>query len=78
MKSKVFIVGNGGHQHTLYGKFNEKNSAIICQESCELRHETKNGVKGEHHALILEKGFWQQGEQVEFNPFNGLITRVWD
>lgn len=78
MKSKVFIVGNGGHQHTLYGKFRSQDGTVICEEDCELRHETKNGAKGEHHTLILKKGTWEQGEQVEYNPFSKKVTRVWD
>ena len=75
----TFIVGNGGHQHTLYGNFHITNDEyVVCKQDCLLKHETKSGAKGEHHTLTLEKGVYREGKQVEFNPFSGNITRVWD
>ena len=75
----TFIVGNGGHQHTLYGNFHiTKDEHIVCKQDCLLKHETKSGAKGEHHTLTLEKGVYRAGIQMEFNPFSGKVTRVWD
>jgi hypothetical protein len=75
----TFIVGNGGHQHTLYGNFHITNEGyVVCKQDCLLKHETKSGSSGEHHTLTLEKGVYREGKQVEFNPFSGNITRVWD
>lgn len=75
----TFIVGNGGHQHTLYGNFHITNDEyVVCKQDCLLKHETKSGAKGEHHTLTLEKGVYREGRQMEFNPFSGKVTRVWD
>ena len=76
---KVFIVGNGGHQHTLYGNFHEtEDGYVVCKQNCLLKHETKSGSKGEHHTLQLEKGVYRVGTQMEYNPFDGKVSRVWD
>lgn len=75
----TFIVGNGGHQHTLYGNFHISDRGyVVCKQDCLLKHETKSGAKGEHHTLTLQKGVYHEGKQVEFNPFSGKVTRVWD
>lgn len=44
----------------------------------ELKHQTANGKFGEHNTLKLDKGLWVTGKQVELNPFDGKVTRVWD
>jgi hypothetical protein len=47
-------------------------------EDTLLKHQTKEGKFGEHNTLELEKGLWVSGKQVEFNPFDGKVSRVWD
>ena len=44
-----------------------------------LKHEQPSGeFSNEHQTLKIEKGNWVMGKQVEFNPFNREISRVWD
>lgn len=83
-KKHTLLVGNGKHQHTLYGKFRidedaaEYPSVEIIEESI-LKHENPNGsFSNEHHGLQIEAGNWSVGTQVEFNPFDKEITRIWD
>ena len=85
MKSKkkhTLLKGEGVHQHTLYGDFKigDENDFVkleVVKESL-LKHEQPNGSFGEHQTLKIEKGDWSMGKQVEYNPFNQKITRVWD
>ena len=85
MKKKTkhtLLKGEGIHQHTLYGNFKVGNepefTSVDILEETELKHEKPNGTFGEHNTLIIEKGDWVQGKQVEYNPFNRQISRVWD
>lgn len=83
-KSKQTILkGEGANQHTLYGKFKMEDnhsdfSDIAVLEDSELRHEQPDGSFGEHNTLKVEKGNYVMGKQVEYNPFKGSISQVWD
>lgn len=82
-KSKhTLLLGEGVHQHTLYGKFaiGEETDFMEVQVSEEslLKHEHPNGNFGEHQTLQVEEGSWVMGKQVEYNPFDQKITRIWD
>jgi hypothetical protein len=85
MKKKqkhTLLVGEGVHQHTLYGDFKigeqtEYLELEVIDESL-LRHEHPNGGFGEHQTLAIEVGEWTMGIQVEYNPFDKKVTRVWD
>jgi hypothetical protein len=85
MKKKTkhtLLVGEGVHQHTLYGNFliddKEDFTNVSVQEDSLLKHEQPNGSKGEHETLKIEKGDYVMGRQVEYNPFEGRVTRIWD
>jgi len=44
-----------------------------------LKHEKPNGAwSNEHKTLKVDRGDWVMGKQVEFNPFNQQVTRIWD
>jgi len=43
-----------------------------------LKHEQPNGSFAEHQSLQVTKGNWVMGRQVEYNPFNQSVSRVWD
>lgn len=85
MKKKTkhtLLLGEGIHQHTLYGEFKtdeqpEFSSLVVTKES-ELKHEHPNGSFGEHNTLKIETGEWSLGKQVEYNPFDKRITQIWD
>lgn len=79
----TLLVGEGIHQHTLYGSFavgsQESFTDVKVIEESVLRHEKPDGsFSNEHKALQVEKGNWSMGKQVEYNPFEGRITQVWD
>ena len=81
-KQHTLLVGEGIHQHTLYGDFlveekTEFPSLEVTKDSV-LRHEKPDGSFGEHQALKVEQGNWSLGKQVEYNPFENNITQVWD
>ncbi len=85
MKKKqkhTLLLGEGVHQHTLYGNFmvgNEPDfTEVNVMEESLLKHEHPNGNFGEHQTLKVESGEWVMGKQVEYNPFNQSITRIWD
>lgn len=85
LKKKVLLLGEGVHQHTLYGSFvmeSEKTdnffTDINVKEDSLLKHEHPNGSFGEHNTLKITKGNWIMGKQVEYNPFDKKVTRVWD
>ena len=65
MKKKTILKGEGVNQHTLYGNFTDIN-------------ESDSGKHAEHETLKVDKGFWVMGRQVEYNPFDKKVTRVWD
>lgn len=82
MKRHTLLKGEGIHQHTLYGEFDIDNkmemSTLVVTADSKLVHETPTREFAEHKTLIIEQGNWVMGRQVEFNPFNGSISRVWD
>lgn len=80
---KTLLKGEGIHQHTLYGNFDIADEVIDFAEfsvkkDSLLKHEKPNGSFGEHNTLRVKKGEWVLGKQVEFNPFDQKVSRVWD
>ena len=79
----TLLKGEGINQHTLYGDFKigeetEFTEMVVTKDSL-LKHEQPSGeFSNEHQTLQIEKGKWVMGKQVEFNPFNREISRVWD
>jgi len=86
MKNKTkhtILKGEGANQHTLYGEFvmetdHKDFAGISIVKDTDLRHEQPDGSFGEHKSLRVDKGEWVMGKQVEFNPFKGTISQVWD
>ena len=85
MKKKTkhtLLKGEGIHQHTLYGDFmignEDEFTTVQVEQDSLLKHEKPSGTFGEHETLKIEKGRWVTGKQVEYNPFEERITRVWD
>jgi len=79
----TLLKGEGIHQHTLYGDFRIDTETEFAQievsKESLLKHEKPNGqFSNEHKALQVEKGGWVMGKQVEYNPFNQLISNIWD
>jgi hypothetical protein len=79
----TLLKGEGANQHTLYGQFAvEENAdfpAVIVEKDSLLKHEQPDGsFSNEHKALQIGTGQWSMGKQVEYNPFEGRITQVWD
>lgn len=84
-KKKTLLVGEGTHQHTLYGNFAVETDAktdyvrVSVDKDSLLKHEKPNGDwSNEHKTLKVEGGEWRMGKQVEYNPFSEEISRVWD
>lgn len=81
-KKHILLKGEGVNQHTLYGDFQieekEEFSELSLNSNGILRHEQPDGSFGEHQPLQIQKGDWVMGRQVEYNPFNQNISRVWD
>ena len=86
MKKKTkhtLLKGEGSNQHTLYGDFKiddktEFTQMVVTKDSL-LKHEQPSGeFSNEHQTLKIDTGNWRMGKQVEFNPFDRKITRVWD
>ena len=80
---KILLKGEGVHEHVLYGTFNTEEVEsdfmnIEIMKDSLLKHEQPNGFFGEHQTLKIEQGGWIMGKQVEYNPFNQQITRIWD
>jgi ribosomal 30S subunit maturation factor RimM len=86
MKKKTkhtLLKGEGTNQHTLYGQFKVEEvadfPAVIVEKDSVLKHEQPDGsFSNEHKGLQIEVGKWSMGKQVEYNPFEGRITQVWD
>jgi hypothetical protein len=79
----ILLKGNGGNQHTLKGEIAVETEqsefvSISVLKEADLRHEQPSGSFGEHNTLKVEQGEWVTGKQVEFNPFKGTISQVWD
>lgn len=83
-KKKTLLVGEGIHQHTLYGDFDlntekENFADVLVKEESDLKHEKPNGSwSNEHKTLKVEKGKWVMGRQVEYSPFSRSVGQVWD
>lgn len=81
-KKQTLLKGEGANQHTLYGDFKTDDlvqmSNITVLQNSMLVHETPTGEFAEHNTLSIEKGEWVMGQQVEFNPFDQTVSRVWD
>ena len=83
---KTILLGEGIHQHTLVGKFEMENDTIVkdfapikVKEDSVLRHEKPNGdFSEEHRGLQVRRGNRVMGQQIEYSPFSGTISRVWD
>jgi hypothetical protein len=89
MKKKLtkhtLLVGEGTNQHTLYGNFaidleiDTDFPEVLVKNDSDLKHEKPNGAwSNEHKTLRVDKGSWVMGKQVEYNPFNREVTRIWD
>lgn len=79
-KAKRIVLGEGeiiGHKHIL-----ESNSDISYQENSEsIDFELKAlGVltHDEHAKMVFEQGKYRSYNQVEFNPFDQTVNRVFD
>ena len=82
-KKNIILKGEGVNQHTLYGKFKMEDNhsdfaEISVLEDSELKHEQPNGTFAEHNTLLIRKGEWIMGKQVEYNPFKRSVSQVWD
>jgi SPX domain protein involved in polyphosphate accumulation len=84
MNRLMILKGEGIHQHTLYGQFDTVETVTEYQEinvtgETVLKHEKPNGdFSNEHKGLQVEVATWVMGKQVEYNPFSGKITDIWD
>jgi|TARA_R110002020_G_scaffold392984_3_gene603278 hypothetical protein len=82
-KKHTLLLGEGIHQHTLYGEFSIDTDVVdyttieVTKDSL-LQHELPNGKFGEHKTLKVDKGTWVMGKQVEYNPFSQKVERVYD
>ena len=79
----TLLKGEGIHQHTLVGNFtiNENETEftnISVSNDSDLVHEKPDGSFGEHKTLKVVSGKWKMGKQVEYNPFDGRVTQIWD
>ncbi len=80
---ETLLKGSGGNYHNLHGNFliegkeNDFQKIVVKSESV-LKHEQPNGSFAEHQSLQVTKGNWVMGRQVEYNPFNQSVSRVWD
>lgn len=79
----IILRGEGANQHVLHGDFlvetEERDfSTLVLNKDGQLRHEQPDGSFAEHKTLNVEKGNWVMGKQVEYNPFKGEVTRIWD
>ena len=82
-KRQILLKGEGSHQHTIYGSLtvDEKPAdfaPIKVNADSILKHEKPDGSQAEHMALFVKKGNYVLGKQVEYNPFEGNISQVWD
>lgn len=82
-RNQTLLKGEGANQHTLYGKFKTEDTLepfaeIMVLTDSELRHEKPDTSFAEHNTLRVDSGEWVMGKQVEYNPFSGNISQVWD
>ena len=79
----IILRGEGVNQHVLHGNIQVETqerdfSTIVVAKDGELKHEQPDGSFAEHKTLAVDAGNWVMGKQVEFSPFDGTITSVWD
>lgn len=79
-KAKRIVLGEGeiiGHKHILESKINISYSKDSDSISFMLSHL---GVltHDEHAKMVFEKGNYRSYNQVEFNPFDNTVNRVFD
>jgi hypothetical protein len=81
-KKHIILKGEGVNQHVLHGDFmieeTPEFSKLVVNKNGVLKHEKPSGEFAEHKSLAVESGNWVMGKQVEYNPFNQEITRIWD
>jgi hypothetical protein len=80
---EILLKGEGANQHVLHGDFGIAESPkefadITIHKDSVLKHEQPNGDFAEHQSLQVDKGDWVMGKQVEYNPFKGTVSQVWD
>jgi hypothetical protein len=83
MKKQTILVGEGVHQHTLYGSFKSNSEVsdfaeIEVLEETLLKHEKPNGEFAEHKGLKVKQGSWVMGLQIQYNPFTRDNIRIFD
>lgn len=79
-KAKRIVLGEGeivGHKHIL-----ESNQNINYEQSEESITFMLNSIgiltHDEHDRMVFEPGNYRSYNQVEFNPFEGTVQRVFD
>lgn len=80
---EILLKGDGANQHVLHGEFMiEENhsdfASLTVNKKSVLKHEQPDGSFAEHQSLQVDRGGWVMGKQVEFNPFKGTVSQVWD
>jgi glutaminase len=79
-KAKKIVLGEGeiiGHKHILESKkeleYEQKNDSItfMLADMGILTHD-------EHDKMVFPKGKYRSYNQVEFNPFDNTVQRVFD
>ena len=79
-KTKRLVLGEGevvGHKHVL-----ESKSDITYERTTDNIKFMLNGLgvltHDEHDRMVFEKGTYYSFNQVEFNPFDNTVQRVFD
>jgi hypothetical protein len=79
-KAKRIVLGEGeiiGHKHILESKSDisyektDKSISFMLKSMGILTHD-------EHDRMVFEPGNYKSYNQVEFNPFDGTVQRVFD
>lgn len=79
-KAKRIVLGEGeivGHKHILESKSDisyektDKSISFMLKSMGILTHD-------EHDRMVFEPGNYKSYNQVEFNPFDGSVQRVFD
>jgi len=79
-KAKRIVLGEGeifGHKHIL-----ECNKDMSVEETNNsitfMLHEMGILTHDEHDRMVFEPGKYRSYNQVEYNPFDGSVSRVYD
>jgi hypothetical protein len=80
---EILLKGEGANQHVLHGDFLIDETAtefatLSIKKDSVLKHEQPDGSFAEHQSLQVDKGDWVVAKQIEFQPFKGTISQVWD